>query len=156
MEEEFVDLNEELTTKKVSENSARASSIGLGFRVPLLIASPWSRGGKVNSEVLDHTSIIQFLENFLSKKTGKEIKETNISEWRRTVCGDLTSAFSPIMARKYTILSRWIRERFIQSIYSAKFKDLPSGYTLLNSSDMNAINQGKAVPKELMPSKSLE
>ena len=49
----------------------RESSIGLGYRVPLVIASPWSRGGYVNSQVFDHTSSLQFLEKFLSKKTGK-------------------------------------------------------------------------------------
>jgi phospholipase C len=35
------------------------------------------------------------LEKFLSHKTGKNIKEPNISNWRRTICGDLTSAFRP-------------------------------------------------------------
>ena len=35
--------------------------VGLGIRVPLLIVSPWTRGGWVNSEVFDHTSVIQFL-----------------------------------------------------------------------------------------------
>ena len=44
--------------------------IGLGFRVPLIVASPWSRGGYVNSQVFDHTSILQFLEVFLNKKFG--------------------------------------------------------------------------------------
>jgi phospholipase C len=33
----------------------------LGFRVPLIIASPWTRGGWVNSQVFDHTSTLQFL-----------------------------------------------------------------------------------------------
>lgn len=155
LEAEFVDLNEELNVKKVSENGARASSIGLGFRVPLLIASPWSRGGKVNSEVLDHTSIIQFLENFLSNKTGKEIKETNISEWRRTVCGDLTSAFSTYNGEEIQYPQPVDKERFIQSIYNARFKELPSGYKLLNTAEINTINQGKAVPEELMPSQEL-
>ncbi len=71
-------------------------SIGLGFRVPLIIASPWSRGGFVNSQVFDHTSTLQFLEVFLNNKFKKNIKETNITQWRRTVCGNLTSVF-----RKY-------------------------------------------------------
>src|SRR4029078_4085417 len=53
--------------------------IGLGFRVPLVIASPWSRGGYVNSQVFDHTSTLQFLETFLSKKFQKNITETNIT-----------------------------------------------------------------------------
>ncbi|MER5636423.1 phospholipase C, phosphocholine-specific [Kitasatospora sp. NPDC002227] len=61
--------------------------IGLGPRVPMIVISPWSRGGKVCSEVFDHTSVLRFLENW----TG--VREPNISGWRRTVCGDLMSAF---------------------------------------------------------------
>ncbi len=61
--------------------------IGLGVRVPMLLVSPWSRGGLINSQVSDHTSIIRFLE----RVTG--VQEPNISAWRRQVCGDLTSAF---------------------------------------------------------------
>src|SRR5262249_17159076 len=71
----------------------RTGSIGLGFRVPMIVASPWSRGGAVCSEVFDHTSVLQFLEQFVSHKSGRPIKEENISAWRRTVCGDLTSVF---------------------------------------------------------------
>ncbi|MEJ0081266.1 MAG: alkaline phosphatase family protein [Puia sp.] len=52
----------------------RESPIGLGFRVPLIVASPWSRGGYVNSEIFDLTSTIQFLEKFLTLKTGKPVK----------------------------------------------------------------------------------
>ena len=61
--------------------------IGLGPRVPMTIVSPWSRGGWVNSQVFDHTSVLRFLEVV----TG--VKETNISDWRREICGDLTSCF---------------------------------------------------------------
>jgi phospholipase C len=60
---------------------------GLGARVPMLAISPWSRGGWVNSQVFDHTSIIRFLE------TRFGVMEPNVSPWRRAVCGDLTSAF---------------------------------------------------------------
>jgi phospholipase C len=60
---------------------------GLGPRVPLLVISPWSRGGWVNSQVFDHTSVIRFLEARFG------VAEPNISPWRRAVCGDLTSAF---------------------------------------------------------------
>ncbi|MDT8913283.1 phosphocholine-specific phospholipase C [Amycolatopsis sp. PS_44_ISF1] len=60
---------------------------GLGQRVPMLVVSPWSKGGKVCSEVFDHTSILRFLE----RRFG--VRETNISPWRRAVVGDLTSAF---------------------------------------------------------------
>jgi len=61
--------------------------LGLGARVPLLLVSPWTRGGWVCSEVFDHTSILRFLE----RRFG--VAEPNISAWRRAVCGDLTSMF---------------------------------------------------------------
>ena len=64
-----------------------AQPVGLGPRVPMLAISPWSRGGWVNSEVFDHTSVIRFLE------TRFGVAEPNISPWRRAVCGDLTSVF---------------------------------------------------------------
>lgn len=60
---------------------------GLGIRVPLLVVSPWTVGGYVCSQVFDHTSVVRFLETW----TG--VKEPNITPWRRTVTGDLTSAF---------------------------------------------------------------
>ncbi len=65
---------------------------GLGPRVPLLVISPWSRGGYVNSQVFDHTSIIRFIERRFAIDN-PDLIETNISAWRRAVCGDLTSAF---------------------------------------------------------------
>jgi len=61
---------------------------GPGVRVPMYIVSPWSRGGWVNSQAFDHTSVIRFIE------TRFGVKEPNISPFRRAVCGDLTSAFN--------------------------------------------------------------
>ncbi len=61
---------------------------GLGPRVPMYVISPWSRGGWVNSQVFDHTSIGMFLE----RRFGIEVD--SISPWHRAVCGDLTSAFN--------------------------------------------------------------
>jgi phospholipase C len=61
--------------------------IGAGFRVPCIIVSPWTAGGWVCSELFDHTSILQFLEKFT------DVKEPNITEWRRSTFGDLLSAF---------------------------------------------------------------
>jgi phospholipase C len=61
---------------------------GLGVRVPMIVISPWSKGGWVNSEVFDHTSLIRFLE----RRFG--VVEPNITGWRRAVAGDLTSAFN--------------------------------------------------------------
>lgn len=65
--------------------------VGLGFRVPLLLISPWTRGGWVTSEVSDHTSVIQFLEKWTTA-LGTPAICPNISDWRREVCGDLTGA----------------------------------------------------------------
>jgi phospholipase C len=61
--------------------------IGLGFRVPLLLISPWTRGHLVYSEVADHTSVIKLIEARFG------VACPNISPWRRAVTGDLTAAF---------------------------------------------------------------
>jgi phospholipase C len=66
--------------------------VGLGFRVPLILISPWTRGGWVTSEVSDHTSVIQFIEKWTAA-LGTPAVSPNISAWRRSVCGDLTGAF---------------------------------------------------------------
>ena len=71
-----------------SASGGVAGPIGLGFRVPMLVISPWSQGGYVNHDVFDHTSMLRFLE------TRFGILETNISAWRRQTCGDLTSTLS--------------------------------------------------------------
>lgn len=67
--------------------------IGLGTRVPLLAISPWSKGGYVNSQVFDHTSLIRFIEQRFGPDYPGLI-ETNITPWRRAVAGDLTSIFN--------------------------------------------------------------
>lgn len=60
--------------------------IGLGLRVPTMVISPWSRGGRVCSDVFDHTSTLRFLE----QRFGVEVP--NLTDWRRATCGDLTTA----------------------------------------------------------------
>ncbi|HUB92041.1 MAG TPA: alkaline phosphatase family protein, partial [Dyella sp.] len=64
-----------------------AGPYGLGPRVPMIVVSPWSKGGWVCSEVFDHTSILRFIEQRFG------VQAPNITPWRRAVCGDLTSAF---------------------------------------------------------------
>ncbi|MGW4480654.1 phosphocholine-specific phospholipase C [Rhodococcus triatomae] len=61
--------------------------LGLGPRVPMTVISPWTVGGFVCSQVFDHTSVVQFLE----RRFG--FTQAEIDPWRRTVSGDLTSAF---------------------------------------------------------------
>jgi len=121
--------------------SGRESNIGLGYRVPMIIASPWTRGGWVNSQVFDHTSSLQFLEKFINHKINKNIKETNISTWRRTVCGDLTSAFRPYHGETMNKPIVLEREPFIQEIHQAKFKGLPMGFKALSAMEIKQIEQ---------------
>ncbi|MFI0452906.1 phosphocholine-specific phospholipase C [Actinomadura sp. 6N118] len=61
--------------------------IGFGFRVPMTVVSPWTVGGYVCSQVFDHTSMTQFMEKWLG------VRAPDMGDWRRTVSGDLTSAF---------------------------------------------------------------
>jgi phospholipase C len=136
---EFVTLEQDM--KKYDQKHARENSIGLGYRVPLVIASPWSRGGVVCSQVFDHTSIIQFIEKFVNQKFNKNIEETNISRWRRAVCGDLSSVFSPYNEEKPNKLLPATKEQFIESIHNAKFKKDPFGYKPLSAAEIKNINE---------------
>jgi phospholipase C len=81
------------TTNEVFAGNAQfaAGPFGLGVRVPMIVISPWSKGGWVNSELFDHTSLIQFIEQRFG--AGERVRENNITPWRRAVTGDLTSAF---------------------------------------------------------------
>jgi phospholipase C len=60
---------------------------GPGTRVPMLICSPWTRGGYVDSNVYDHTSVLRFLAAWT------RVQPVNITPWRASVTGDLTVAF---------------------------------------------------------------
>ncbi|MET3880445.1 phosphocholine-specific phospholipase C [Chitinophaga sp. OAE865] len=146
---EYVTREEEQAKKYLEADEIRESPIGLGYRVPLVIASPWSRGGYVNSQVCDHTSILQLMEHFLQHKTGKPIKETNISAWRRTVCSDLTSVFRPFNGEKISVPFPE-RNEFIETIYNAKFKKLPDEFKLLTAEEIAKINANPATA-EWMP-----
>jgi phospholipase C len=90
--------------------------VGLGFRVPMIVVSPFSAGGFVSSQVYDHTSTIRFMERIVG------VEEPNISEWRRQNTGDLTGALN-------------LRRR-----REVSFPSLPPNYLLnqyVNSQDQN-------------------
>ncbi len=99
--------------------------VGLGFRVPCLVVSPFSRGGYVcspyvapaqwheplppayrppgaGSTVLDpagtfdHTSINRFIATVFGAQ-GYDVEVPNLSAWRRSVTGDLTTAFAGVV-----------------------------------------------------------
>jgi phospholipase C len=122
---EYVDKSQEYMSKLSLQDHERIEgTVGLGYRVPMIIASPWTKGGFVNSEVSDHTSVLQFLENFIKKKFKKDVHVDNISDWRRAVCGDLTSAFnSPnVKAPQMDYLNQ---KDFAKTINAAKNKPVP-------------------------------
>ncbi|MFT8665847.1 phosphocholine-specific phospholipase C [Acetobacter orientalis] len=82
-------LNEQqgLCTVSTQGESYNGIPVGLGPRVPAIVVSPWTKGGWVNSEVFDHTSVLRFLEARFG------VQCPTITPWRRSVCGDLTSLF---------------------------------------------------------------
>ncbi|MBB5062102.1 phosphocholine-specific phospholipase C [Granulicella mallensis] len=126
----------------VPEKEARSGPIGMGFRVPMIVASPWSRGGWVNSQLFDHTSTLMFLEEFVQKKHGKTVREENISAWRRSISGDLTSCFRPHDAKE-TKLDFLDRNKFVVSIQQARYKEVPSNYKKLTSEQIAEINRNQ-------------
>ena len=131
-----------------------SSPIGLGYRVPCIIASPWSKGGFVNSQIFDHTSTLMFLEDFLEKKTGKKIKSPNISSWRRHICGDLTSAFRPYNGEKFPLPDFEKREVVIQNIQNAKNKPRQAVPSPLSNDAIKQINENHSFDESvssLMP-----
>ena len=128
------------TNPSTLDKNIREAPIGLGYRVPMIIASPWTRGGFVCSEVFDHTSSLQFLETFLEKKFNKNIKEENITQWRRTICGDLTSAFRPYNGEKIVGPQFLNKDNFYEEIHQAQFKQAPDNYKKLSDTDVALIN----------------
>ncbi|USE77796.1 phospholipase C, phosphocholine-specific [Cupriavidus gilardii] len=78
---------------------------GPGPRVPMYVVSPWSRGGWVNSQVFDHTSVLRFLEARFG------VMEPNISAYRRAIAGDLTSAFNFVNPNTETLPSLPTRDK---------------------------------------------
>jgi phospholipase C len=68
-----------------ADSGGTAGPIGLGFRVPAMVISPFSAGGYVDSTVFDHTSAGLLLEQRFG------IVAPNVSAWRRKTVGDLSS-----------------------------------------------------------------
>ena len=135
---EYTTIEDELRMG-VPANEARSGPIGMGFRIPTIVASPWSRGGWVNSQLFDHTSTLMFLEEFVQKKFGKTVHEENISDWRRAIAGDLTSCFRPYDAKEPT-LDYLDRDKFVVSIQQARYKELPANYQQLTPTQIDDIN----------------
>lgn len=123
---EYVDRSQEyMKTLPLKDHERIEGTVGLGYRVPMIIASPWTKGGFVNSEVSDHTSVLQFLEKFIKKKAGRDVTVDNISDWRRAVCGDLTSAFNTANV-KAPQMDYIDQKDYARTINAAKSKPVPN------------------------------
>lgn len=142
---EYVSMAQELEAG-VAASEATEGPVGLGYRVPLIIASPWTRGGWVNSEVCDITSTIQLLEYFIEKKFHKSVVETNISSWRRAITGNLTSVFRKADASPISSLPFLARNTQIAAINEAKNKPLPNDFKAWLAADMEQLQKTKKHP----------
>jgi phospholipase C len=81
------------------------------------------------------------MEHFLQQKFGKQFAETNITQWRRTVCGDLTSVFKPYNGEKINVPSFPVKADFYASVHKAQFKKDPYGYKPLSGEEISAVNR---------------
>lgn len=123
--------------------------IGLGVRVPFLAISPWSKGGYVNSQVFDHTSVVQFIE----KRFG--LTDSNINPWRRTVSGDLTSVFDFANPDDSTHVKLPSTDAFLPSAGELAGTDLPTfvptpaGVILGVPQQEKGVRPARALPYEL-------
>jgi phospholipase C len=75
------------STVDLAGETYKGVPVGLGPRVPMIVVSPWTKGGHVNSQLFDHTSVLRLLELRFG------VAEPHITPWRRAVTGDLTSVF---------------------------------------------------------------
>jgi phospholipase C len=109
----------------------------------MTVISPWSRGGWVNSQVFDHTSVLRFLEAW----TG--VKEPNISAWRRSVCGDLTSCFD--FATKNTSIPTLPDTAALQAQANATQSKLPKPTTPASGTQTIPAQDSGSVPARPLP-----
>ena len=77
--------------------------VGLGFRVPALVISPFTRnanpggGPLVCSDSFDHTSLLRFVEAVFKVPVPRRhaaTKTPGLSAWRQANTGDMTSSFN--------------------------------------------------------------
>lgn len=67
--------------------------VGLGFRTPALVVSPFSAGGWLCPDTFDHISTLKLIEKlFLPPGTLMGAGGLHISPWRYDLVGDLTSS----------------------------------------------------------------
>ncbi|HEX3841501.1 MAG TPA: alkaline phosphatase family protein [Acidimicrobiales bacterium] len=78
--------------------------VGLGFRTPALVISPFSAGGWVCPDVFDHVSTLKFIEKvFLPTGSIMGSGGLHVSPWRYNSVGDLTAALPNLTAPTYKV-----------------------------------------------------
>lgn len=63
--------------------------------MPMVIVSPYTRGGHVFSDVSDHSSTLMFMEEWVGKTTNGSYAAPakNIDSWYRDISSNLVGAF---------------------------------------------------------------
>jgi phospholipase C len=84
-----------VTTSAGTNPKDAPGPIGLGFRVPCILVSPWTLGGFVCHDTFDHTSVTRLLELI----TG--VKNPNITAWRRETVGDFSTALGTVPGGRF-------------------------------------------------------
>lgn len=138
---DFLPVEQDL--RRYDPHEARGGPVGLGYRVPLVVASPWSRGGYVCSQVFDHTSVLRLMEDVLSHRSGKTVRESNISPWRRSMCGDLSSAFRPASETPTPAIPFPPKDQFYERVHKAQFQPLPHGFHRVSADDFGAYRHDR-------------
>lgn len=118
---------------------------GLGPRVPMYVVSPWTKGGWVNSQVADHSSVLRFIEARFG------VREPLISPWRRAVCGDLQSCFDFVRPEDDGFMQLLpdtaARRARALALPGTKLPDTPSG--LSAPVQQSGVRPARALPYEL-------
>ncbi|WP_406348715.1 DUF756 domain-containing protein [Streptomyces sp. NBC_00144] len=139
--------------------------LGFGPRVPMLLVSPWSRGGYVASEVFDHTSTIKFLETWAAH-LGKPFRCPNISDWRRSIAGDLTSALdfahpqpgpatftAPLAEQPVSMAADQMKPRPLSFHPHATISEDPASGTVTATMTLTGGPEDKALSFQVFPDK---
>ena len=82
------------------------------------------------------------LENFLGHKTGRPIRETNISPWRRAICGDLSSVFRPYRGGNAAAPAPLPLKSFLIGIDRAQYRPVPGDFRKLTAEEIRRALEG--------------
>jgi phospholipase C len=134
--------------------------VGLGFRVPALVISPFSAGGWVCSDTFDHVSTLKFIESiFLPRGTLMGSEGLHISPWRYRTVGNLTAALPnlatpvdavPPLPATSLLFPAVAEQAFVNSVTGlddgAQAYPLPASNTGIPGPDPDALGTRRPTP----------